>query len=56
PAIYQLIVQDNGTCINYEENKGIGLKNISDRVASFNGNMNLSFDKGFKVFISIPKR
>jgi len=42
PAIYQLIVQDNGTCINYEENKGIGLKNISDRVASFNGNMNLS--------------
>ena len=56
PAIYQLIVQDNGTQINYEEGKGIGLKNISDRVASFSGNMNLSFDKGFKVFISIPKR
>ena len=56
PAIFQFIVQDNGTQINYEDGKGIGLKNISDRVAAFNGNMNLSFDKGFKVFISIPKK
>lgn len=56
PALFQLVVQDNGTRINYANDKGIGLKNISDRVAAFNGNMNLSFDKGFRIFISVPKK
>lgn len=67
PALYQLIVQDNGTQAspissnkphrdpNVEYAKGIGLKNIEDRVMTLNGNVNISFDKGFRIFISIPK-
>jgi len=34
---------------------GIGLKNITDRVNSLNGNIHISNEKGFIVFISIPK-
>lgn len=55
PALYQMIIQDNGTDIKYSSNNGIGLKNISDRVAAFNGNLNISTDNGFRVFISIPR-
>ncbi len=55
PALFQLVIQDNGTRGFYKSDKGIGLKNISDRVSAFNGNLNLSFDKGFRIFISIPK-
>lgn len=67
PAMYQLIISDNGEIdevkklrlkrlfenqIYYE---GIGLQNISDRVKAFQGNINISVDKGFKLFITIPK-
>jgi signal transduction histidine kinase len=67
PAIYQLILQDNGTMedhiklrlIKLIENQvfydGMGLQNISDRVKSFQGNINISLDNGFKIFITIPK-
>lgn len=34
---------------------GIGLRNIADRVAALNGNLNISADGGFRIFISIPK-
>lgn len=67
PAMYQLIIQDNGTLEEQKRAKlnrlienqvyyeGIGLQNITDRVKSFQGNINISFDKGFKIFITIPK-
>jgi len=55
PALYQLIVQDNGTAAGKEPRSGIGLANIADRVASFNGNLNISSEKGFRIFVSIPK-
>jgi len=55
PALYQLIVQDNGTVKNYNIDNGIGLKNMIDRVHSFNGNINIIVENGFKIFISIPK-
>ncbi len=68
PVMYQLILQDNGTM---EEQKKIylqkalqmqvfgesmGLRNISDRVKSLDGILNISMDQGFKIFISIPKK
>ncbi|NLZ82909.1 MAG: hypothetical protein GX915_04505 [Clostridiales bacterium] len=67
PAIYQLIIQDNGTIMdiqkkeliaaieskNYES--GMGLNNIVERVKGFDGNINFYFDDGFKIFITIPK-
>lgn len=55
PALYQLVIEDNGTQIDCENKNGIGLKNISDRIAAFSGNVNISTDKGFRIFISIPK-
>lgn len=66
PAMYQLIILDNGTMEEQKklrlskliENQlydGIGLQNIIDRVKNFQGNINISIEKGFKIFITIPK-
>jgi len=67
PAMYQLIILDNGTMEEPKQQKltklienqlyydGIGIQNITDRVKSFHGNINISLDKGFKIFITIPK-
>jgi signal transduction histidine kinase len=67
PAMYQLVVQDNGAIDErlqkdlspifekQEYGDGMGLRNISDRVKSFGGNINLSVDHGFKLFITFPK-
>ncbi|NLK28638.1 MAG: sensor histidine kinase [Clostridiales bacterium] len=67
PAMYQLIIEDNGTMnkevkdqflneMNIQGHKGMGLRNISDRVKGFDGNMNISLDKGFQLFIIIPRK
>lgn len=68
PAMYQLIIQDNQVL---EERKaqylqmafehqdfgdGMGLRNIYDRVKSFEGNINISVENGYKLFITFPKR
>lgn len=55
PALYQLIIQDNGSFCSYNSENGIGLKNITDRVTAIGGNVNISTDKGFRIFISVPK-
>ena len=67
PAIYQLIIQDNGSLIDNQKRqltaaiesktfeRGMGLNNIVERVKGFDGNINFYFDKGFKIFITIPK-
>lgn len=56
PALYQLVIQDNGAKSSYNSENGIGLKNISDRVDAVGGNVNISTDRGFRIFISIPKK
>jgi signal transduction histidine kinase len=67
PAMYQLIIQDNGKLKEHkarallkafeseEFGDGMGLRNICDRVKGFGGNINLSLDNGFRIFISFPK-
>ncbi|HHW48725.1 MAG TPA: two-component sensor histidine kinase [Clostridiaceae bacterium] len=55
PAFYQLMIRDNGTAKNYSTDEGIGIKNMIDRVHSFNGNINITTKNGFEIFISIPK-
>lgn len=67
PAMYQLILQDNGSLEEEKKNllqllldkqdygENMGLRNIHDRVKGYGGNINISLDKGFKIFISIPK-
>lgn len=66
PALYQLIIKDNGTINELKKSKtekhleaqeyleGMGIRNISDRVKGFNGNLNISMEDGFKIFITIP--
>jgi len=56
PAFYQLIIQDNGTKGIYRSENGIGIKNITDRVNALGGNVHITADKGFRIFISIPGR
>lgn len=68
PGLYQLIIWDNGSLngqmksqINQyletgDYKEGMGLRNIIDRVRGFNGNLNITMDEGFKIFITIPKK
>lgn len=55
PGLIQLVVKDNGTIRVNFDSTGIGLKNISDRVAALNGNVHITADRGFRIFISLPK-
>jgi len=55
PAIYQIVIEDNGEVKSYSTENGMGIKNMADRVESFKGNINISINNGFKIFISIPK-
>ena len=67
PAMYQLVIQDNGTMDHNNKQRlqqliqgqeftdGMGLSNIIDRVKGFDGNINFLVDQGFKIFITIPK-
>lgn len=54
PALYQLMVRDNGSKRAVNEG-GIGLNNIMDRVSNLGGNINISSDNGFSIFISVPR-
>lgn len=68
PAMYQLIIQDNGTMDENDKkilikafekqefDEGMGLRNIVDRVKGFGGNINITLDPGYKLFISVPKK
>lgn len=55
PALYQLIIRDNGMVKGYTTDNGLGLRNMADRVHSLNGNINIITENGFEIFISIPK-
>lgn len=66
PALYQLIIRDNGSkpvqglVLSPEGeyipgSQGMGLKSIFERVERLNGNVRITIDNGFEVFVSIPK-
>lgn len=66
PALYQLCIEDNGTLeegLSLSENnrealfssRGIGLSNMNDRLKILNGNLQITIQKGFRLFITIPK-
>ncbi len=56
PALYQLLIHDNGTHANPIRETGIGLKNMEERVSSLGGNIHFSTEHGFRIFISILKK
>ena len=55
PAIYQLVIEDNGTQSNLQSSDGIGLKNIKERTESLGGIVHIRAENGFTIFLSIPK-
>lgn len=55
PALYQLIIRDNGNVKNFNTNDGLGIRNMIDRIHSLEGNINIITKNGFEIFISVPK-
>lgn len=57
PALFQLLIEDNGTKISShtEDSPGIGLNNMKERINSIHGNIHITTDNGFRIFISVPK-
>ena len=63
PALYQLIVQDNGsrdgarsTAVDVPTAQaGIGLQTMEERVSSLGGRLRTGYRKGFRVFATVPK-
>lgn len=56
PALYQLVLQDNGSELNVEPGEGLGLRSIADRVGALGGQLVVEGTGGFRLFISIPKK
>lgn len=55
PAMYQLVIKDNGTTTGNINNSGIGITNISSRVNMLHGSLQIHTNNGFCIFITIPK-
>ena len=56
PGFYQLCMEDNGTTISKSMDNGIGLENMRERVEALSGTLRISTEKGFQIFITIPKQ
>lgn len=64
PWLYQLIVEDNGTKEQMTsdetdeniENRGIGIKNMKERIRMLHGTMQVQKKNGFRIFITVPKQ
>lgn len=54
PSLYQLMVKDNGTNAR-TGSSGIGISNMQERVKNLNGNFSISTEKGFRIFVSLPR-
>jgi len=55
PAIYQLLIHDNGTKAPSDSPDGMGLSNMEERARSLGGHFSTTWKNGFRIFISIPK-
>lgn len=55
PAIYQLMIKDNGTKQEQAKEDGIGLENMQERVRGLKGTVNITKEQGYHVFVMIPK-
>lgn len=56
PALYQLMIEDNGNLTHPERDTGMGLLNMKDRISALNGMMQIQTEHGFRIFITIPKK
>lgn len=58
PKFYSISIKDNGTIFNHNiniSNKGIGLSSMQEIADKYNGFLNYSFDKGFKIHLTLMK-
>lgn len=55
PGFYQLLIQDNGVNLKLSDNEGMGLDNMKERVKALNGNIVITKENGFKIFVTIMK-
>ena len=56
PALYQLMIEDNGKNSGKINKSGIGLSNMRDRINELNGVIQIdSGENGFRIFISVRK-
>ncbi len=55
PGLYQLSIKDNGHSKTQTVPSGMGLKDMKDRADSLGGTMQIYTEKGFQIFITIPK-
>ncbi len=55
PALYQLILEDNGFETAGEPSGGLGLRSMADRVGALGGQLLIERQGGFRLFVSIPK-
>lgn len=53
PLLYQLAISDNGSADEHFC-PGMGISNMEERIRSLNGNISISTDHGFRIFISVP--
>lgn len=56
PGLYQLIIEDNGTGKGSAGTDGIGIRNMKDRIRALGGNIQIAREKGFCIYISVPKK
>lgn len=55
PALYQLIIEDNGTNMTSKISDGIGLENMQERIRQLHGLFHIQTESGFRIFITVPK-
>lgn len=55
---YQMLIEDDGNSAGNSRgvNAGIGLTNMEERVRALNGVITFSEERGFRIFISVPKK
>lgn len=57
---WSLLISDDGTknqpSTKKDHQTGIGLLNIEERVHQLGGNLHINHEKGFRIFITIPKK
>lgn len=56
PGFYQLVIEDNGSVSKNGDRSGMGIQNMEERVTALGGTFLIQKEKGYRIFVSIPKK